>query len=347
MFEYDRSNYMGLLKDFPEQIPTALKCVTDAGLSVSGEGVRNIVLAGMGGSAISGDLLLGYLRDELAVPGMVNRSYTVPAFVSEDTLFVATSYSGNTEETLSATRAALERKARVVGISSGGELAALCAEHKCPHVTVPGGLPPRQALGYLFFPLLKVMEAGGFIASRDAEIEETYRLLRELDHRFDPDYSQGNNLANHIAQSIYHAIPVTYVGVDYLHGVPVRWRNQFSENAKSMAFSNIFPELNHNEIMGWEGLEDVNKHFRVIFLRDAGESDRMKQRIDITKKLLRKRNILLGEIYAEGESRLARMFSLIYIGDWASFYWAMLNEKDPTAIDSIDHLKEQLSAQPA
>ncbi len=343
MLEHDRSNFLKLLQQFPGQITSSVALMKNFKTDVKAKNVRDLVIAGMGGSAISGDLLIGYMSSDLKIPAVVNRDYEIPNFVGENTLFIALSYSGTTEETLTATRSALARKATVIGISSGGELQALCEENGCQHIKIEGGLPPRQALGYIFFPLLMLMEAAGFLKSQKAAIEETIQLIETLDIRYDPKRSFGNNLANHIAQSIYHAIPVCYSGAPYLSGIPVRWRNQFNENSKVMAFSNVFPELNHNEIMGWEGLPEVNKHFRVIFLRCPDEHARIKERIRITKEILRKNKILFGEVFAEGESRLARMFSLIYTSDWASYYLAMLNGKDPIDIKSIDYLKQKLS----
>lgn len=343
MLEFDRSNFLQLLKDFPAQIPEALSLTADFSFNFDTADINNIVIAGMGGSAISGDLMLGYLRDELPVPAVVNRSYSTPQFVNERTLFVAMSYSGDTEETLAATREAMARSAKVVAVTSGGELQDICIQNGFPYVQVPGGLPPRQALGYMFFPLLRMFENSGLIPSKEGEIAETVLLLKDMVERYDPKKNFGNNLANHIAQSVYHAIPITYTGVQYLYGVPVRWQNQFNENAKVLAYSNRFPELNHNEIMGFEGLPDVNKHFRIILLREANENPRIKERIKVTKKILRKHKILFGEVFSEGNTRLARMFTLIFTGDWASYYLAMLNEKDPMTIDSIDFLKTKLS----
>ncbi len=343
MLKFDRTNFLQLLKDFPAQIPEALSLTSDFSFNFDIADINNIVIAGMGGSAISGDLILGYIREELAVPAIVNRGYDIPHFVNDKTLFIALSYSGDTEETLASTRAAMAHSAKVVAITSGGELQDICIQNGYPYVQVPGGLPPRQALGYLFFPLLRMFEKSKMIASKEAEIAETVLLLKDLVERYNPKTNFGNNLANHISQSIYHAIPVIYTGAQYLYGVPVRWQNQFNENAKVLSYSNRFPELNHNEIMGFEGLPEVNKHFRIILLREENENLRIKERIRVTKKILRKHKILFGEVFAEGNTRLARMFSLIFTGDWASYYLAMLNEKDPMTIESIDFLKEKLS----
>jgi len=343
MFDYDRSNFIAYLKGFPKQISKSIKLMKDVSVDLDMSGIQHLVLSGMGGSAISGELLLGYAHDELKTPPLLVRDYTIPGFVNRHTLFIASSYSGNTEETLATVRQAVKCKAEIIGISSGGKLEEICNKGDYLHIKIPAGIPPRQALGYLFFPLLILFDKLGLISVKKEDLDETGHLLQELAERYNPEKSLGNNLAHHIAQSIYHAIPIIYTGAPHLYPVPVRWRNQFNENAKAMAFSNVLPELNHNEIMGWEGLSQVNKHFRVILLRDPEESARIKHRINITKEILREKGVLFGEIFAEGNSRLARMFSLVYTGDWASWYWAMLNEKDPLHIHSIDRLKEKLS----
>jgi glucose/mannose-6-phosphate isomerase len=346
MLEHDRSNFLKLLKEFPQQIIQSVDLMKSFNAPWKSDDIQHLVFSGMGGSAIAGDLLLGYLEEQIKIPSLVNRTYNIPYFVNDKTLFVAISFSGNTEETISATRAAINKNAKVLGISSGGELQEICKSNNYPHIQITGGLPPRQALGYLFFSLLLALEKMGFVNDQAADIEETIHLASELVHRFDPKRTYNNNLANHIAQSIYHAIPITYTGAPYLHGVSVRWRNQFNENSKVIAFSNELPELNHNEIMGWEGLPEVNKHFRVILLRCPDEHERIKERFKITKEILKANKILFGEVFAEGNSHLARMFSLIIIGDWASYYLALHNGKDPMLIKSIDYLKEKLGSLP-
>lgn len=343
MFDYDKSNFISFLTEFPNQIEGARKIVPDFRQEVDISNIQNIVFSGMGGSAIGADLLIGYVHEELGVPAMVNREYSIPAFVSNRTLFISISYSGDTEETLAATHAALEANAMLIGLTSGGELEKICQKSKSPLIKIPGGLPPRQALGYLFFSLLFLFEKIGVVSSRNAEVEETISCLIRQAERFVTSTNVTSNLPHNIAKSVYHTIPVIYTAAPYLAAVPIRWRNQFNENSKMMAFSNVFPELNHNEIVGWEGPKEVNRVLRAIVLRDKEESPRHQRRVNITKDILKQKQIPILEIFAEGQSRLARLFSLIYIGDWASYYLAMLNEVDPITIDSIDLLKKRLA----
>ncbi len=343
MFDYDHHNFIRFLNEFPEQLAEARTIYESSTINVDFSRIHNVVFTGMGGSAISGDLVSAYLAPRLTVPAIVNRDYTLPAFVNENTLVVGSSYSGNTEETITALNHALERGAQVLAVSSNGQVAELAEAKGFPLIQIPGGLPPRQALGYLFIPLLLFFDGSPLAPGNPVNLDELFKLMSELQKRFDPSQSQGNNLAHHIAQTLYHTIPVIYTAVHYLYPVTVRWRNQFNENSKMMAFSNVFPELNHNEIMGWEGPEEVNRLFRVIILRDPNESERNRQRVEITKTIIKDKGIPILEIFAEGQSELARMFSLIYTGDWASYYLAMINEKDPIRIDSIDLLKKKLS----
>lgn len=344
MHSQEQSRFVDLLKTFPSQISEAAKLPVPAGKEFKASEISNIIIAGMGGSAIAGDLVLDYCQEELAVPATVHRGYGLPHFAGKKTLLIAASYSGNTEETISALAAARECSAQVVGISSGGQVGQICSDAGYPHIRIPSGLPPRQALGYLFFPLLSLFTELGMIKPRQHEIEKTTALMQVLSDRFDPNLSQGNNFANHIAQSIYHAFPVIYSGCVAHRAVVVRWRNQFNENAKCLAFSNVFPELNHNEIMGWEGLPEVNKHIRIVLLRSPqDEHPRISKRIEISKELIRQNKLLLGEIFAEGKTPLERLFSLIYTGDWASYYLSVFNKKNPFDIGGIDFLKQKLS----
>ncbi len=343
MFDYDHHNFIRFLNDFPAQLKEAQTIYESATIQVDFSRVKNIVFAGMGGSAISGDLVSAYLADRLLVPTLIHRGYDLPVFVDGQTLVFGSSYSGNTEETISSIEQALEKGAQVVAITSNGKVAQMSQEKGFSVIQIPGGLPPRQALGYLFVPLLLLLSESPLTSGEKENLDSVFKIISELQHRYDPQKSQGNNLAHHIAQTLYHTIPVIYTAVPYLYPVPVRWRNQFNENSKVMAFSNVFPELNHNEIMGWEGPPEVNTHFRVIILRDPGESERNRQRVEITKTIIKDKGIPVLEIFAEGETQLARMFSLIYTGDWASYYLAMINEKDPIRIDSIDLLKKKLS----
>lgn len=338
----DTSGMYDILTRFPAQVEEAITIGESARLPRPPRGITSIVLTGLGGSAIAGDLLRSYLAGRLKVPMTVNRHYTLPAFVGRGTLVLVSSYSGNTEETNAAHRAALRRGARIVCISSGGTTARLAQRHKSPLIRIPGGLPPRGALGYSFFPLLLALTRMGFVASRAREITETVTLLRAQAKAFsDPGSEENPALA--IAGMLDRRIGILYAAADLLEPVATRWRGQLEENSKSLAFSNTLPEMNHNEIVGWQVPTDAMKEMQVIFLRDAEDHPRVQTRIDVTRSLLLPSTGRITEVWSQGVGRLARMFSLVQLGDWVSLYLAVAHGVDPTPVDAIDRLKRALA----
>lgn len=343
MHLHDSAEYLNYLRQLPDQISKADSLISAVDFKKLAGSYRSVVICGMGGSAIAGDLARDFLKDELKIPLTVNRNYTLPGFVTEDSLVIACSYSGNTEETLTACGDALARGARVLGISSGGKLTELGSEKNFPVIKIPEGLPPRQAIGYMFFPLLRSLEELGFIPSHSDQISETIAVLENMKNHYDPVESQGQNLPNHIAQKLVNRLPVIYSADPFLSSVTYRWRTQLNENAKVLAFNHTIPEMNHNEIMGWEAPGEILANLCVLFLRTSEEYDRNRRRLEITRDLLRKRKTPIFEVYGEGKSRLAQMFSQLYIGDWVSYYLAIQYDTNPMDIKSIDYLKEKLS----
>ncbi len=327
---------------FPEQAEEAFQIGKSAKIALRSAGVTSILLTGLGGSAIGGDLLRAYLADELAVPFFVNRHYVLPDFVSTKTLVIVSSYSGNTEETIAAQKDATKRKARILCISTGGAVTDFALKHKQPCMKIPGGLQPRAALGYSFFPLLVALSRTGFIKSKDKDIKETIELLRTKSKEWGaPDSS--TNPALMLAVNMKGRLPIIYSSADHLDSVNLRWRGQISENAKQLAYGNVLPEMNHNELVGWNVLKDLMKRTHVIVLRDKGEHPRVSVREEITKTIIAEYTSGVSEVWSEGKSLLARMFSLIHFGDWVSYYLAILNEQDPTPVNVIDHLKNELA----
>jgi glucose/mannose-6-phosphate isomerase len=338
----DRSGMYDILLRFPAQVEEALTIGESARLPKPPRGITSIVLTGLGGSGIAGDLLRSYLAGRLGVPLIVNRHYTLPAFVGRGTLLLVSSYSGNTEETNAAHRAALRRGARIVCISSGGTTARLAARHRTPLIRIPGGLPPRGALGYSFFPLLLALTRMGFVPSRPREISETVALLRAQAKAFSDPESEGNP-AVALAEMLDRRVGILYAAADLLEPVATRWRGQLEENAKTLAFTHTLPEMNHNEIVGWQVLTDAMKEMQVIFLRDPEDHARVQTRIDITRSLLLPSTGRITEVWSQGVGRLARMFSLIQLGDWVSLYLAAAHGVDPMPVTAIDRLKKALA----
>jgi len=331
-----------LILGFPRQVEEAVAIGEASGIRLPVSQIRNIVISGLGGSAIGGDLLRSYLADDIRVPLAVSRHYFLPGYVDKNSLVIVSSYSGNTEETISSHKDAVKRKARILCITSGGAIKKLAEKLKQPVITIPGGLQPRAAVGYSFFPTLMAMTKLGFINSRKKEIAETISLLKLKASVYgNPDSPE--NAAYRIAQTLRGKLPVVYSSADRFDAVNVRWRGQMSENAKSLAYGNVFPELNHNEIVGWEVLRDVMKRIHVIILRDKGDNPRVQLRMNITKEIIRECADGITEVQSEGKSLLARIFSLLYLGDWVSYYLAIGNGIDPTPVKKIDFLKNELA----
>jgi glucose/mannose-6-phosphate isomerase len=304
--------------------------------------ISSIVLAGLGGSAIGGDLVRSYLADSLSVPMAINRTYSLPGYVGKNTLVIASSYSGDTEESLSMFADAKAKGAKIVCITTGGKIATLAQENNLPLIILPKGFQPRAGLAYSFVPILLLLEKLGFTKDEAANIEDAAKTLDSLAAKYN-NHSSSDNLALSLATKLNTKIPVIYSSNDVIDTVNLRWRGQIQENAKHVAFGNILPEMNHNEINGWDHPRSVLDTFAVIFLRSPkDEHERVAKRFGILKDVLHQRNIQLEEVTAEGNSRLARMFSLVSLGDWISYYMALLSNVDPSPVPVISFLKKKL-----
>lgn len=338
----DHSSMLTLIREFPNQVREALEIGEKAELRMRSTGIRNIVVCGLGGSAIGGDLLRSYLAGEIKVPFLVNRHYTLPKFVGPDSLVIVSSYSGNTEETTTAHREALRRKARLLCVSSNGITEQLARRARTPFIKVPGGLPPRAALGYSFFPLLLALTRIGLVKNRQKEIAETVALLDGNARRYS-GLDPATNPALALAQKLHHRITICYSSTERFDTVNTRWRGQIAENAKALAFGHVLPEMNHNELVGWKVLENEMREMVVVFLRDKDDHKRVQMRMDLTRGIISRYTEHVEEVWSEGKSVLARMFSLIQLGDWVSYYMAILHGEDPTPVAVIDYLKQSLA----
>ncbi len=318
----DGSNMLKVIEDFPQQCKTALEL--PKGMSVSGK-FSNIVVCGMGGSGIGGDILKIYMRNS-KIPLFVVRDYKVPNFVDENSLVFAVSYSGNTEETLSAFKDALNKKAKIIAITSGGKLSEVAKKV----IKVPAGLQPRAALAYLFFPVLGVLNNSNIIDVNNNEIAE---MLNVLDNT-----NEFKAVGKAIAGKSQNKTPLIYAS-ELLGAVAYRWKTQFNENSKIAAFYHVFSEMNHNEIAGYQTM--TKDKFIAIFIRDKFDNDRIKKRMDVTKEIISTR-VDVECIETKGEHLLSRIFSGIYYGDFASYYLALANKIDPTPVNVIENLKKKL-----
>ena len=358
--ELDKANMIELLEEFPQKMRDALRLGEEffipanflpapdsSSVSVPAptRNFKNIVVLGMGGSAIGGNLLSDYLAGELSIPIVVIRGYDIPKFIDENSLVFAVSYSGNTEETLFALKRCLEAKARVIALTSGGKLAVLAQENNFPVIKVPAGIQPRAAISYLFFPVLKATERLGLIKERtgEGEIEETLNILDELSREYGAKSPTKNNFAKKVALSLYQHLPLVYGSEGLFGAVAMRWKTQINENSKWPCFWNVFPELDHNEIVGYEIANSINRQVKIIYLQDKEGFSRVEQRREITRKIIEDKVAEFIICPTKGKSKMARMFSLIFLGDLTSYYLAILNQVDPSPVACIEDLKKELA----
>lgn len=305
---------------------------------------RNVVCTGLGGSAIGADIARSYVAGEAKIPISVNRNYTLPRYVNKDSLVIVSSYSGNTEETLSAYRDARSKGAKIVGITSGGELEKEARTDGFPVIMIPAGLPPRCALGYAFFPLLILLSKTRLIKDKAREIDDTIDILNAMrKRRIGFDVPEKANSAKAIAREIILKLPVIYAAQDHFDSVATRWRGQLAENSKTLASSHVLPEMTHNEIEGWENPKDLMPSLVVMMLRDKDDHPRISKRMRIVSEIIASGKVKVIDVRSVGKGLLSRIFSLIYMGDFVSFYLAILNKRDPTPVDRIGSLKERLA----
>ncbi len=336
----DKENMGELLVNFSKQWEEAIDLTGNLSLNIRKKRIKSICLAGMGGSAIGADLIRAFCYDKCSVPVQVIRHYNIPEWVTKSTLCITCSYSGNTEETLSAFEQAQERGAQIIAVTSGGEVLVEASQKDFDYIKIPGGLPPRAALGYSFVPLYRIFQSLGYIESGREALLDTGHFLKE----------QGELLANleeseavTIAEEIAGTLPIVYSDATLMEPVNLRCRGQFAENSKTLAYGNALPEMNHNEIVGWEKITHLTGRLSVLMLCDEDDHKKVQQRMEIVEELIGSHAASIHVLNSRGEHRLTRMFSLIQLGDWISFYLAILNEADPTPVAKIDLLKSKLA----
>ena len=348
----DKSDMCSIVMKFPEMCEDAINLANhlmipnevkiNDNLTIKYHKPKKIIVSGMGGSAIGGDLLKDWLRETLAIPINVCKEYTLPSYADEDTLVLVSSYSGNTEETLSMFLEALKKRCMTISITSNGSLLDFNKTLDLPFIQLPTGYPPRSVIPYLFFPLVLSLKKIGLVSGINSEINEAITVLKQVREEIHPEIPTGQNIAKKIANEIKGTIPFV-CGFGFYRSVALRLKTQFNENGKTPAKSEVFPEINHNETVGWTGIRELTKHFTVLLIRDAQSPLEIRTRIDVTKNLVftTGANAVL-EIYAKGVSKLAKLLSVMYIGDFASVYLGILYGFDPTPVKIIDELKFHL-----
>jgi glucose/mannose-6-phosphate isomerase len=301
---------------------------------------RLVVVAAMGGSAAGGDLVAACAADTLDVPILVHRGYGLPAAAGREALVVALSYSGDTAEVLSAVGVALDRRIPVVAVTAGGALGALAHTRGFPRVTLPAGLMPRMALGYLTFSLLNVLAACGAPAVSPADVEDALGMLRDQGEDLVPERPTDKNEAKRLAQAIGTRLPAIYGG-PLTGAVAYRWKTDLEENAKVLAIAGAVPEMNHNEIEVWSGPGAGGRH--AVILREDSEPPEIAGRFTLLRELLSPDAGGVSEVWARGGGRLARLLSLAALGQWVSYYVAMLHGRDPWPVPVLTEVKRRLA----
>ncbi len=335
----DKDGMLNFCIDAPKHYRTAAELAKK--IKVDFPQPDNIIVVGMGGSAIGGDLLKDYVRNKLSVPIEVNREYFLPEYANKKTLVLLMSYSGDTEESLASFLDAFRRQCMIFCVTSGGAVLKYAKKHEVPHLIVPAGMPPRAALPYMFVPMLILMEKAGLVKGVTEDLDEACTLLDKVCVENGPDKPVNESCAKNIAHNICDSAPVVY-GFGSYRAVAQRFKQQFNENSKSPAKWEYFPELNHNEIVGWETRGELGKWFSVILLRMENEPLAIECRIDTTKAIMERSGIIMFDLCMQGKSILAKMISTIVIGDFISVYLAVTRGVDPTPVRSIDFLKETL-----
>lgn len=321
-----------LIENFPNQLREALEIANAAKLSPK-QNIQNIVITGLGGSGIGGTIMSELVSDSCPLPVLSNNDYFLPEFVNQNTLVIISSYSGNTEETLEAMQQALTKKAQIICVTSGGKVEELAKQNNLDVIKIPGGNPPRSCIGYSLIQLIKIFTHYNFApATLLNDIKNSIALLEK-------ENSNITTQAKHIAQILINKITVIY-SLGSCEGVSVRFRQQINENSKMLCWHHVFPEMNHNELVGWT---TKNEDLAVITFRTSYDYKRTEKRYQVCKPVFEKYSSGVTDITAKGNSKAEQFIYLINIGDWISVYIAELRGIDPVEVNIIDHLKKELS----
>lgn len=330
--------------EFPAQVAKAAEIALAATLPTGNTKPDLVMLTGLGGSAVGGDFVKALFEAFGRVPFFVNRDYHIPNYINGASLVFASSYSGNTEETLSAYDEAKRKGASIICVTSGGKLAELARQDGFPLIIIPAGQPPRTALGFNLIPVIIACEKLGLLPKQDypaliAHLERCVSAWRIEEPTI-------TNFTKRLAEHLQGSVGTLY-GLGSWQGIVAnRWKGQINENSKNMVFANAFPELNHNEILGWVKADGQGvKKWLTVVLRDGTESAKMQKRAEVTERLL-KGTSEFHHVDASGETLLEKMLGLTLFGDFVSLYLAALNDVDPENIDHINTLKGELAKVP-
>lgn len=323
-----------LIERFPSQLIEALEIGEAATINAHSEKIDKVFVAGMGGSGIGANFVAEFITDECKLPYVIGKSYHIPAWIDKNTLFVASSYSGNTEETLQALEAAEKTGCKIVCVCSGGKLMSIAKDKNYDYIAVPGNWPsPRACLGYSLASQLYVIYKLGIISKTAIDqLKSSIDLIKY-------DQEEIKNKAKKIAEIIHGKIPYIYT-TDRMESVALRFRQQVNENSKYLACHHVIPEMNHNELVGWK---DVMNNVAVIIFRNKDDYSRNVTRIDINKDIFSKLTNTVIEIYSKGQNLVEKSIYFVHLGDWVSWYLAELRGVDALEVNVIDYLKKELA----
>jgi glucose/mannose-6-phosphate isomerase len=321
------------INDFTNHLSEAIEIANNTTLSPYTKEIRNILICGLGGSGIGGTIVSDIISSKVNIPIAATKDYSIPNFVNEHTLVIANSYSGNTEETLYALEKCQARGAEIAVITSGGKLKTIAEENKYNKIIIPGNQPPRAMFGYAFTELFFMLNHYGIIDdSFKSDFDKAIALL-------DTEKEDIQKQAMELAKKMYKQTPVIYVANGF-EGVAVRFRQQLNENSKMLAWHNVIPEMNHNELLGWR--TNIND-LAVVYFRNKCDYKRNQIRMDINKKVISKYTENITEIWSKGDTVLSSSLYHINLGDWVSWYLSEMNNVDAIEIDVIDFLKGELA----
>ena len=321
------------IAEFTNHLTEALQIGRSIQLTPYHKEIRNVLICGLGGSGIGGTIVTDLVALEVGIPICATKDYSIPNFVNEHTLVIASSYSGNTEETLYALEKCRDRGAEIACVTSGGKLKVLAEENNYNLILIPGEQPPRAMFGYSFTQLFFILNHYGLIGnSFDSQFEKAITLLNDRQ-----DHIQSE--AKKLADKMYGNTPVIYTANGF-EGVGIRFRQQINENSKMLCWHHVIPEMNHNELLGWR---TNTENLAVVYFRNKCDYDRNQVRMDINKKVIAKFTNNISEVWSEGGSLLENTLYHISLGDWVSWYLSEMNEVDAIEIDVINFLKGELA----
>jgi glucose/mannose-6-phosphate isomerase len=338
----DPADMAGRIAELPKQCREATAVASQRVLPEDYGLCDAIVVLGLGGSAIGGDLVKSLVEGECRVPMFVNRQYDLPAFVDERTLVIASSYSGNTEETLSGFGQAADRHAKALAITKGGKLGRMCEDRNVPVLLFDYEAQPRAALGYSLVTLLEVLFRLNYVRDLSEDLQEAVEGMEALQAEIGIEVPEVHNAAKQLARRLEGRLPVLY-GAGHLAEVARRWKGQFNENSKGWAVWETLPELNHNAVAGYEFPSSMASVAHVMMLRSDLYSRRIRLRMEVTGEILSDKGIPHETIDAHGRSPLAQVLWSIHLGDYVSYYLAALRGADPSPVKTIAYLKERLA----